>query len=913
MKILRIPLVIVLVFLAGRAFRANAQTVTILYSFAGSPFDTDGIDPAAGLVQGADGNFYGTTVGGGTATNCGGVGTGCGTVFRISPSGTETTLYSFGSVPNDGNVPQAGLVQGSDGNLYGTTSAGGTNDAGTVFRISASGTETTLYSFVGYPYDGYEPLAGLVQGSDGNLYGTTSAGGTSDQGTVFRISPSGSYAILYSFVGYPYDGAQPYAGLVQDGDGNFYGTTAFGGTNDGYGTVFRISPSGTETTLYSFGSSPNDGNAPQAGLVQGSDGNFYGTTSAGGTNDAGTVFRISPSGTETTLYSFGSSPNDGNAPQAGLVQGSDGNLYGTTSAGGTSDQGTVFRISPSGTQTTLYSFASGDPDGEDPQAALVQGSDGNFYGTTEYGGTNNSGTVFELALGGGGGADCAYLIGSTNAIFDAAGGSDSVNVTASNGCAWKAISINSFITITSGFNGFGNGTVNYAVAANSNDSVQTGTIIIAGQTFTVTEAAATCSVSPTLTSANFGSAGGSNSVTVTANGPSCIWSATSNNAFITITSGSGGTGNGTVNYTVAANTSTTGRSGTVQIAGQTFTITQAGVNAETALITVQANPSSGGTVSGGGTFSVGSSQQLSASANTGWTFTSWSDGGAQTHNITVPSGGATYAANFTATSPTCTYTLSAASVTLAAKGGSEAVSVKVKGTDCAWTASTTNSWITITSGTSGTGNGTVKFTVPGNTNTTGCSGTIIIEGQTFTVNQAKGGCTYSLSPKGGKFKDTGGSGTVEVTPNFSDCNWVAVSNDGFITITAGASGAGKGTVSYTVEANTNTTALTASITIGEENFTVDEAAAPCELSLGGTAASFSSAGGSSNVTVRANGTNCTWKAVVSGTFIRITSDTGGTGNGTVAYTVEANTKTATRKGAITVGKEKLTIIQSGAP
>jgi uncharacterized repeat protein (TIGR03803 family) len=163
-----------------------------------------------------------------------------------------------------------------------------------LFRISPSGSYTTLYSFVGSPNDGSTPVSGLVQGSDGNLYGTALDGGTHGDGTVFRISPSGTYTNLHSFVGYPNDGTEPYAGLVQGSDGNFYGTTYQGGTNN-YGTVFRISPSGSFTNLYSF-VRPPDGSEPQARLVQGSDGNFYGTAYDGGTNDDGTVFRISPSG-----------------------------------------------------------------------------------------------------------------------------------------------------------------------------------------------------------------------------------------------------------------------------------------------------------------------------------------------------------------------------------------------------------------------------------------------------------------------------------------------------------------------------------------------------------------------------------------------------------------------------------------
>jgi uncharacterized repeat protein (TIGR03803 family) len=414
MKILRIPLLIVLVVAAaGQAFDAMAQTETMLYSFGSVP--NDGFSPSAVLVQGSDGNFYGTTVYGGTS--------GSGTVFRISPSGTYTTLYSFVGYPTDGAYPRAGLVQGSNGNLYGTTEYGGTSTnsrcsggCGTVFRISPSGIYTSLYSFVGYPTDGYEPYAELMQGSDGNLYGTAIEGGLYNIGTVFRISPSGTYTNIYTFsglFGIATNGAFPQARLMQGTDGNFYGTTVGGGTSTDYnpqdgdfgvGTVFRISPSGTETALYSFVGSPNDGANPQVGLVQGSDGNFYGTTYYGGTSTncgpygCGTVFRTSPSGSETNLHSFPSSPTDGSEPYTGLMQGSDGNFYGTTAGGGTNGVGTVFRISPSGTYTTLYQFVGYPTDGANPSAGLVQGSDGNFYGTTAGGGTNGVGTVFKLIV-----------------------------------------------------------------------------------------------------------------------------------------------------------------------------------------------------------------------------------------------------------------------------------------------------------------------------------------------------------------------------------------------------------------------------------------------------------------------------------------------------------------------------------
>jgi uncharacterized repeat protein (TIGR03803 family) len=335
MKIFRIPLVIVLIVVAGRVFNANAQTETNLYSFGS--YANDGQIPRAGLVQGSDGNFYGTTIEGGANGNV-------GTVFRISASGSYTNLCSFSY--SDGAYPRAVLVQGSDGNFYGTTDGGGANGGGTVFRVSPSGNYTNLYSFGSHPNDGIYPDAGLAQGSDGNFYGTTAVGGTYDSGTVFRVSPSGTYSNLHSFAGYPTDGWLPQAALVQSSDSNLYGTTDFGGA-DNDGTVFRISPSGSETILHSFGVNPNDGDLPWAGLVQGSDGNFYGTTYGGGTNSCscGTVFRISPSGTETTLYSFVGSPSDGATLPDGLVQGSDGNFYGTTEYGGTTNAGTVFKLS----------------------------------------------------------------------------------------------------------------------------------------------------------------------------------------------------------------------------------------------------------------------------------------------------------------------------------------------------------------------------------------------------------------------------------------------------------------------------------------------------------------------------------------------------------------------------------------
>jgi uncharacterized repeat protein (TIGR03803 family) len=361
----------------------SAQTLTTLHSFNGG----DGRSPEAALVQGSDGNFYGTTVLGGAHSK--------GTVFKIDATGSLTTLHSFSGSPGDGALPFAGLVQGTDGNFYGTTASGGAFFQGTVFRMTPSGAITVLHSFNSFFSEGAVPFAGLVQGSDGNFYGTTLLGGAHFKGTVFKIDATGSLTTLHSFSGAPGDGANPIAGLVQGSDGDFYGTTASGGVHL-QGTVFRVTPAGAVTVLHSFNGHPSDGGLPFAGLVQGSDGNFYGTTALGGAHFKGTVFKIDATGSSTTLHSFSGSPSDGANPVAGLVQGSDGNFYGTTAFGGAHLKGTVFNIDATGSLTTLHSFSGSSGEGAVPFAGLLQGSDGNFYGTTALGGAHSAGTVFKF-------------------------------------------------------------------------------------------------------------------------------------------------------------------------------------------------------------------------------------------------------------------------------------------------------------------------------------------------------------------------------------------------------------------------------------------------------------------------------------------------------------------------------------
>ncbi|HEY1787276.1 MAG TPA: choice-of-anchor tandem repeat GloVer-containing protein [Verrucomicrobiae bacterium] len=369
-----------LALLAGIQAAIGQTTFIPLYSFTGG---NDGANPVAGLVQASDGNFYGTTHQGGT--------NGCGTIFRITAKNVLTPLYSF-TGGNDGAHPYAGLVQAADGNLYGTTYEGGTNDYGAVFRITTNGVPTSLYSFTG-GHDGADPATGLVRANDGNLYGTTEDGGTNFDGTIFRISTNGALKSLYSFTD-GHDGGFPEAALVQANDGNLYGTTYEGGTN-GDGAVFRITTNGVLTPLYSF-TGAHDGAEPVAGLVQADDGNLYGTTFEGGTNGYGAIFRITTNGVLTPLYSFADG-HDGAYPEGALVQANDGNLYGTTYEGGTNGYGVVFQITTSGALTPLYSFTD-HSDGADPLAGLALAGNGNLYGTAPGGGNGGDGTVFELSL-----------------------------------------------------------------------------------------------------------------------------------------------------------------------------------------------------------------------------------------------------------------------------------------------------------------------------------------------------------------------------------------------------------------------------------------------------------------------------------------------------------------------------------
>jgi uncharacterized repeat protein (TIGR03803 family) len=366
-----------------------ATTETTLYAFADSP--TDGAAPDAGLIMDSAGNLYGTTFGGGQ--------TGYGTVFKITAAGAETIVYSFAGGATDGATPRSNLLLDSAGNLYGSTYYGGTNNDGTVFKISPTGTETVLHSFAGGATDGMNAQGGLVMDGAGNLYGTTNYGGANQIGTVYQITPAGTESLLYSFN--INTGGNPNGSLILDNAGNLYGTAVNNGGNGiGSGAVYRLTPAGAITDLYpfmgSFSGTANTGTNPWGSLIMDSAGNLYGTTYVGGTNNMGTVFKISATGTETALYSFAGGLTDGAYPEAGLIMDSAGNLFGTTSQGGATEMGTVFMVSATGKETVLHSFAGDTTDGGEPHGTLVMDGAGNLYGTTFKYGPKGVGTVFKI-------------------------------------------------------------------------------------------------------------------------------------------------------------------------------------------------------------------------------------------------------------------------------------------------------------------------------------------------------------------------------------------------------------------------------------------------------------------------------------------------------------------------------------
>jgi uncharacterized repeat protein (TIGR03803 family) len=356
---------------------------TVLYSFTGGP---DGSQPESSLIGDSEGNVYGTALYGGAL--------GGGVVFKVDSAGDQTILYNF-SGGADGGSPAAGVIRDAVGNFYGTTLLGGLANQGVVYKLDATGHENVLYSFTGEA-DGANPQGTLIGDPAGNLYGTATWGGAANEGVVFKLDATGVFTVLHSFTGGA-DGGAPSGALVRDAAGNLYGTTYYGGVQDKLGVIFRIDQTGHETVLHSF-TSWTGGGYPNGSLVGDSQGNLYGTTQQGGGmyGGYGTVFKMDSTGHLTVLYSF-TSITSGGLPYSGVIRDSAGNLYGTaTYFGGTTGEGLVFMLDPSGHETVLYSFTGG-LDGGEPYGGLYRDSDGNLFGTTVLGGKRYGGVLFHLA------------------------------------------------------------------------------------------------------------------------------------------------------------------------------------------------------------------------------------------------------------------------------------------------------------------------------------------------------------------------------------------------------------------------------------------------------------------------------------------------------------------------------------
>lgn len=379
----RVVLVAVaLLLLAAYAVRAHAQTVSVVHSFNGSDGQWPG---SAGLTQGRDGRLYGTTYAGGTY--------GLGTVFKQRTEGTANlTLHSFSGL--DGANPVGGLSLARDGSYYGTTSSGGAFNHGEVFKITPGGVLTVLYSFTGGA-DGTGPSAAPIQATDGNFYGTTLGDLSTIYATVYRITSGGALSTIYTF---PSLLAQPHAAILQASSGDLYVPTYQGGTFD-VGSIVKMTTAGVVKATHSF-SQTTGGYGPLGALIQAADGSIYGTTFQGGLHQGGTIFSLnSQTGQMIFMYNFGASTTDGLFPTAGLAQGTDGNFYGSTVFGGDNGAGSLFSLTSAGAYSQLYSFPENTgSSSQQPVPPPVQDTRGVFYGTTQFGGSNSLGSVYTLDM-----------------------------------------------------------------------------------------------------------------------------------------------------------------------------------------------------------------------------------------------------------------------------------------------------------------------------------------------------------------------------------------------------------------------------------------------------------------------------------------------------------------------------------
>ncbi len=564
---------------------------------------------------------------------------------------------------------------------------------------------------------------------------------------------------------------------------------------------------------------------------------------------------------------------------------------------------------------------------------VTSGSTGTGNGTVTYSITANSGTAQRtgtITIAGqthtvaqSGTTSCTFVIAPQNLSYSSAAGTGTVTVTAASGCTWASSPNDAWITITSGSTGSGNGTVTYSVAVNSNTAQRVGTITIAGQIHTVIQnGTVPCTFSIAPTALSYSSSAGTGTVNVTTtNG--CTWTAASNDSWITITSGSSGSGNGTVTYSITSNSNTAQRTGTISIAGQTHTVVQSGTT--TCTFTIAPLNQSLSSSAGNGTVTITAANgcNWAATSNDSWiTVTSGASGsgnGTLTYSVSANSNTAQRVGTITIAGQihtvtqsgitACSYTISPTALSYSSAGGLGTVTVS-SGSGCTWTAVSNNSWITITSGSTGTANGTVNYTVAANTGTTQLTGTITAGGQTHTVTQSGITCTYTISPTALSFTSIAGTGTVNVTAA-TGCSWTAVSNDSWISVTSGSTGSGNGAVNYSVTANTGTGQRLGSISIGGQTHSVvQNGISACNYTITPLTQTYPSAGGNGTVTV-ASANGCSWSAISNDSWIFVSSGNTGSGNGTLTYSVAVSTSNLQRTGSITVAGQIHSITQAG--
>jgi hypothetical protein len=520
------------------------------------------------------------------------------------------------------------------------------------------------------------------------------------------------------------------------------------------------------------------------------------------------------------------------------------------------------------------------------------------------------------------GVACSYAISPTsNPSVVAGGATGTVNVTAQTGCAWSSTSNAAWITFSGTPSGSGNGSINYSVAANTSSSSRTGTLTVAGQTFTVTQAGVACSYAISPTSNPSVVAGGATG-TVNVTAPSgCTWSSTSNDAWITFSGATTGSGNGAINYAVAANSSSSSRTGTLTIAGQTFTVTQAGVACSYA-ISPTSNPS---VVAGGGTGTVTVTAQTgctwSSTSNAAWITFSGSSSGSGNGSVgysvasntssssrtgTLTIAGQTFTVTQAGTS--CTGSISPANATVLWGDAASGTVTVTAAAGCSWSSTSNATWLTFSGASSGTGNGTVSYSVAANDSTTGRSGTMTIAGQTFTVDQGGASCgNYSISPTSTSVSGSATTGSVAVTAP-TGCVWSAISNVGWMSFSGSQIGNGNGSVNYVVDVNTGAP-RSGTLTVAGQTFTVNQGGVGCSYAISPTSNSVAAGGatGSVNVTAAAG---CSWSSTSNAAWITFSGTTTGSGNGSINYSVASNTSSSPRTGTLTIAGQTFTVDQA---